>query len=156
MCATGFKSLAYASQPSRSASRGMAPPPANMSSTRGRGARPCSISSTVTGFPVSLVSRSACASKMCRLGLGDHLRLAGILAETLDELGRICPSERLSSLRHWTRSERIVKPAPMPHRQRARQATNGRRAHQRCRVEMCPLRTDFSRDASALIATMGR
>ncbi|OQA29594.1 MAG: hypothetical protein BWY57_03290 [Betaproteobacteria bacterium ADurb.Bin341] len=38
----------------------------------------------------------------------------------------------------------------------ARQATRGRRAHQRCRVEMCPLRTDFSRDASALMAWIGR
>jgi len=35
-------------------------------------------------------------------------------------------------------------------------AFNGRRAHQRCSVEICPLRTDFSRDASALMASMGR
>jgi len=38
----------------------------------------------------------------------------------------------------------------------ARQATSGRRAHHKCSVEICPFRTDFSREASAEIATMGR
>ena len=37
-----------------------------------------------------------------------------------------------------------------------RQATSGRLAHHRRSVEMCPLRTDFSREASLLIASMGR
>ena len=57
MCATGFSSSAWASQPRRNASSGMAPPPANMSSTFGRGARPCSMSSTVTVVPVSFDNR---------------------------------------------------------------------------------------------------
>jgi hypothetical protein len=38
----------------------------------------------------------------------------------------------------------------------ARHATNGRRAHHRWSVEMCPLRTDFSREASAEMATIGK
>jgi len=38
----------------------------------------------------------------------------------------------------------------------ARAATNGRLAHHKCNVEICPFRTDFSREASALMAWMGR
>ena len=38
----------------------------------------------------------------------------------------------------------------------ARTAANGRRAHQRCSVDGCPCRIDFSRAASALIAAKGK
>ncbi len=37
----------------------------------------------------------------------------------------------------------------------ARQAANGRRAHQRCNVDGCPCRIDFSRADAALIASSG-
>jgi len=37
----------------------------------------------------------------------------------------------------------------------ARAATKGRRAHHKCRVEICPLRIDFSRAASTEISRMG-
>ena len=37
----------------------------------------------------------------------------------------------------------------------ARAAARGRRAHQRCRVDGCPWRIDFSRAAAALIASSG-
>src|ERR1700687_5298396 len=38
----------------------------------------------------------------------------------------------------------------------ARQAARGRRAHQRCSVEGCPWRMDFSRAEALLIASRGR
>ena len=105
--ATGFRSSAYASQPSRSASNGIAPPPANISSTRGRGARPASMSSAVmvawagaSPAPTrSAVSRTAWASRMWRRASAILSGAPGYLQRSATKLEAVpCPSACQRSL----------------------------------------------------------
>jgi len=127
------------------------------------------MSSTVTGLPISTESRSAWASRMCRCASAITFGSPGYLHKRVTNSAaapRLRPSLapffirsafsgwgggflRFTSLTQRSAGTRAAYTA-------ARQATSGRRAHQRCSVEMCPLRTDFSREASLLMASMGR
>jgi hypothetical protein len=61
----------------------------------------------------------------------------------------------LLALEAVTSSGRLDGSSTIEEKSTARQAARGRRAHQRCSVEGCPWRIDFSRADSRLIASSG-
>ena len=130
--ATGFRSAASTSHPSRIASSGIAPPPANGSSTRG--ARPPKASRTS--------SRKASSSRRFSFPQWKipsfHTR-----STTSPSSSRItiqCPAIRSNTRR---RSE-APESGSSVERITPRLAASGLRAGQMCRVEICPCRTFFS------------
>ena len=135
--ATGFRSWAWASSPSRWASSGIAPPPAKGSSRAGglllveRRISALAAASTSGSLEFShLTSFSRMPNSRCRS------------AFWASSVGYSSGWAEGSS----TRLDQIT----------ARAAASGRRAHHRCKVDGCPCRMDFSRAASALIASSGR
>ena len=134
--ATGFKSWAWAFSPRRWASRGMAPPPAKGSSNSG-------------GFPLVDFRISALAASSTRSLLEFSQTTKSSRMRNSRCRSRFCSSS-VGNFSGWeegssTRLDQIT----------ARAAANGRRAHQRCRVDGCPWRMDFSRADSALIFSRG-
>ncbi len=134
--ATGFRSLAWASNPRRCASSGIEPPPAKGSSRAG-GLPPVDfmisalawlrissllVFSHFTSFSIKLNRRRRSAS--CSFSVGNCSGL---------EEGSSTSEEKMT----------------------ARAVAKGRLAHHRCSVDGCPWRMDFSRADAALIASRG-
>ena len=115
------------SQPSRSASSGIAPPPAKQSSTFG-------------GSP-PLLRWIAAAER--RRGTSASFDASNRDAAAMQV-------EQLSRSAIVARVRRSASPATI-----ARLCASVRRAHHRCIVEMFPWRSDFSRADSALICAIG-
>ncbi len=134
--ATGFRSLACASSPSRCASNGMEPPPQKGSITGG-------------GLPFVALRISVCAaSSTVSFVVFSHFTSSSMMrkrrwrsASCSSSVGKRSGCDDGSSTMVANRT--------------ARHAASGRRAHQRCSVEGWPWRIDFSRAASRLIASSG-
>ena len=132
--ATGFRSPASAVSPSRWASSGMAPPPAKGSRIGGGpSGKHRSISARASASTSGLLEFSHFTSRS-RI-LKSRSRSASCSAGDSDG----SPDGSSTSDAQIT----------------ARAAANGRRAHQRCNVDGCPCRIDFSRAASRLMAANG-
>ena len=130
--ATGLMSDAVTSHPSRMASKGIAPPPANGSSTRG--ARP------PNAWRIS--SRSAATSgnpsrPQCRI----PPTVSSFIRPSAPAFSSICPPIRRRNSR---RPSSVPGSGSSVASRAARQAASGLRAGQMCSVEMCPCRTFFS------------
>ena len=128
--ATGLMSDTAASHPSRMASRGMAPPPAKGSRTRG--ARPPNAARTSSRSRASSGEDSRPQWRTPPVVSSFSPRPAAFLATR--------PPIRCSSSRRPSppgSSSRVASST-------ARLAARGRRAGQTCRVETCPWRTFFS------------
>ena len=132
--ATGFRSPARAVRPSRRASSGIAPPPANGSKIGGG----------PSGKHLSISARAAASTS----GLFEFSHFTSFLriSNSSSRFASCSSTVSDSSPDGSSTSEAQIT---------ARAAANGRRAHQRCSVEGCPCRIDFSRAASALIAAKG-
>ena len=135
--ATGLRSAATASHPSRIASRGIAPPPAKGSRTRGtRPPNAFRISSrrfSISAAPSSLLSRP-----QWRIPprVSSFIRSPLVLGTST-----IFPAIRPSNSR---RSSAVPGSGSNVASKAALLAANGRRAGQMCSVETCPCRTFFS------------
>ncbi len=152
--ATGLRSRACVSQPSRAASIGMAPPPENISSTFGRCSFPASISSAVTVRPVSLANRSTCASRMCLCASLMTVGLPGYLQSRSKNLAALA-LPRLCFLLSGPFSGTNNDAGTSDPYTAALQATRGRLARQTCKVDMCPF-VRGSLDAAFPIEFTGR
>ncbi len=134
--ATGLRSLAWASRPSRCASRGMAPPPAKGSSSAG-------------GLPPVDKRISASAfSRTSSLLEFSHLMSSVRIPKSLSRSIRWASS--VGNLSGWlegssTRDAQIT----------ARAAARGRLAHHRWSVDGCPWRIDFSLADSSFMSSRG-
>ena len=134
--ATGLMSAATVSQPSRIASSGMAPPPANGSSTRG--ARPPNASRISARNRANSSTPSLSLSRpQCRTPPRVSARSAPSTPRPVSTL----PAIRASSFR---RASRVPGSRKSVASSAARLAASGRRAGQMCSVEICPCRTFFS------------
>jgi len=176
--ATGFRSVANASAPTRSASSGIAPPPANGSITSGRvefapprhscahSTKARLIARKSLSFDRSQLAKSAMKSRRpCRMTFGSSSSCGS--SRIFSSLGAVSEpallgkslAHRFSHSRDSVRN-RSGQPSPgsgqRPARMTARHAASGRRAHQMWRVEMCPCRIDFSRCACWEIRRIGR
>ena len=134
--ATGFRSWAWASKPSRWASNGMAPPPAKGSSNGG-GLLP--VERRISAFAASRISGSLEFSHLTSFSKMVNRRCRSLFCSS--SVGNCSGCSEGSS----TKLDQIT----------ARAAAKGRRAHHRCRVDGCPWRIDFSLADSALIASRG-
>ena len=135
--ATGLRSAATASHPSRIASSGIAPPPAKGSRTRG--ARPPNAFRIASRrFPIAAAPSSSLSRPQCRI----PPRVSSFMRSPL-ALGTstIFPAIRPSTER---RSTVVPGSGSNVASKAARLAASGRRAGQMCRVETCPCRTFFS------------
>ena len=138
--ATGFRSLAKASHPSRSASSGIDPPPAKGSTTKGVSSgwaaftSPRAISRYVR---FDELSQSAKSPMKCRRAARRSVSLAPISPVSLPSRDR---AVALNSTGQWWSAGSGSNNAMSMERQ----APRGRRAHQRCSVEGWPWRIDFS------------
>ena len=135
--ATGFRSWAWASSPSRWASSGMAPPPAKGSNKAG-GLPP-------VDFMISALARSSTSGLLEFSHTTNCSRMRNSRSRSV-----VCSSS-VGNCSGWlegssTRLAQIT----------ARAAASGRRAHHRWRVEGWPWRMDFSRADSLLMASKGR
>ena len=198
--ATGLRSLANASQPRRSASRGIEPPPANGSTTSG-GSPPCaartrSRHTARKGSAADHSQAEPCARSCSRAArtrvdaqspaLADRSRHAWARRPASRSAACFTPGLRLrrsafrsaisnaeparvstrswaNSWRRWAAARRNASgqrgsqgSGSSSASSTARLDASGRRAHQRCRVEGCPWRIDFSRAARFDTAAIGK
>ncbi len=134
--ATGLRSEACASRPSRWASRGMLPPPAKGSRIGG-------------GLPFVDFRISSRASR--------RSFSSRVFSQTTSRSMRWCRRSRSfrCSSSVGNSSGRALGSSTSWAKRTARAAASGLRAHHRCSVEGCPCRMDFSRADSRLIASSG-
>ena len=149
--ATGLTSAAVAAHPSRIASSGIAPPPANGSSTRG--GRP----PYASRMRPRNQSRSGLSSRFqCRTPPRvDRRRRATVrpAAFSSSTVSTTCPAIRRWIARRSSGSSGSGSSVAIS---AARHAASGRRAGQMCRVEMCPWRTFFSWTESRETCSTGK
>jgi hypothetical protein len=166
--ATGFRSLAQASSPSRCASSGSAPPPAKGSWKAGSlsGLNSASSRAICSGVQLSLL-----ASLHSLLSLQARRQLCQISARARSSTCSFvvfshCTRSSMMRNSRWRSSScasgvgnssgTLAGSSTICAKITARAAASGRRAHHRCRVLGCPWRIDFSRALAALIASSGR
>ena len=156
--ATGLRSLAKASQPSRSASSGMEPPPAKGSTTRGvssgwaarTSARPASRYSGLaelsqlakSAMNFSSAGRSPSSVLTCSSHPEGRVRIdsSSSLACSVNDVGQ--------SGSHGSGRSNASNTA--------RDDARSRRAHHRCSVDGCPCRIDFSCAACLDTSAIGK
>ncbi len=177
---TGLRSLAKASAPTRKASSGIAPPPANGSTTNGRVPNAPPSASCAAWVSARLVSRysgtvelsqlakSAIKSSSAPRSSRTSSKRAGVFRAFANRLRLSAPSNSCFSRgAHASICLRALSMKDCGHCESAgsghnaaqitaRQAARGRRAHQMWSVEMCPCLIDFSRRACAEIRLIGR
>ena len=149
--ATGFRSLACATKPSRCASSGMLPPPAKGSSNGGGFP---SVAMRISGRAGAMIFPSVVASQVTSRSMKSNRRMRGLspLARTF---GPSPGNSRLASTKAGSAFGSSGS-STMEAKMTARVVARGFRAHHRCRVEGWPWRMDFSRALAALMASKGR
>ena len=152
--ATGFRSLACASSPSRCASNGIAPPPANgswnagsFSGSKSSAARGWSALSAHARRQDSRISARAASSTSSFVVFSQRTSFRRIPNNR--SRSRSCSASVGNS------SGRPDGSSTNCANSTARAAASGRRAHQRCSVLGCPWRMDFSRAAARLMSSSG-
>ncbi len=156
--ATGLRSLAKASQPSRSASKGIEPPPAKGSTTSGvssgwaarTNARPVSKYSALA--ELSQLAKSAMNRSSVRRSPSSVATSASQPDARLRMASRVARAPSLNNTgqcgSHGSGSNSAMSTA--------RDDASGRRAHHKCRVDGCPCRIDFSRAACRDTSAIGK
>ena len=152
--ATGFRSLAWASSPSRCASSGIAPPPANGSWKAGSFSG--SKSSAARGWSALSVQARRHDSRISARAASST---SSFVVFSHSTSFRRIPNRRSRS---WSCASSVGKSSGRPDgsstscaNSTARAAANGRRAHHRCSVLGWPCRMDFSRAAARLMSSSG-
>jgi hypothetical protein len=153
--ATGLRSLAYASSPSRWASSGSEPPPANgswkagsLSGLNSSAARGWSLLASQVSRQLLRISSRACSST-ASLVVFSHLTSSSISRKSRWRSASCASS--VGNRSGWADGSSTIWAKIT-----ARAAASGRRAHHKCSVLGCPCLIDFSRAEAALIASSGR
>ena len=93
------------------------------------------------------------AQDLC-LGSRQHLRVVGVFP--LDQLFQNAKQPLSLGVLGFLGGVQLRVGRGVVHKAGPDHGSSGRRAHHRCKVDGCPCRMDFSRAASALIASSGR